>query len=69
MEERINNEYGNEKERTDENEYKCVIHRDITDDEKYTIWDTLDKLIEEFPDETSPVDMEEGVNNEDDDDK
>ena len=33
------------------------------------MWGTLDKVIEEFPDDTSPVDMEEGLNNEDDDEK
>ena len=29
----------------------------------------MDKVIEEFPDDTSPVEMEGGVNNEDDDEK
>ena len=26
------------------------------------MWGTLDKVIEEFPDDTSPVDMEEYIN-------
>ena len=29
----------------------------------------MDKVIEEFPDDTSPIDIEEGVNNEDNDEK
>ena len=33
------------------------------------MWDTLDKIIEEFPDDTYPIEMEEGVNNEYDDEK
>ena len=69
MEEVVNNEYEDEREITPENEYEGVIHRDMTENEKETIRDTLDKVIEECPDDTSPVDMEEGVNNEDDDEK
>ena len=46
-----------------------LIHRVVTEKGKETNRDTLDKAIEECPDETSPVEMEEGVNNEDYDEK
>ena len=62
MEEGVNNEDNDKKEITSENEYQGVIHRDIIEYEKETIWDTMDKVIEECPNATSPVDMEECVN-------
>ena len=34
-----------------------IIHRDIIENEKETNQDTVEKAIEEFPDDTSPVDM------------
>ena len=49
--------------------HERVIHRNSTKNEKEIIQDTLDKVLEEYPDYTSPVDMEEGVNNEYDDEK
>ena len=48
---------------------KKIIHRVITEKGKETNRDTLDKVIEGYTDNTSPVEMEEGVNNEDDDEK
>ena len=66
MEEGVKNEYGDGKEITAENEYEGEIHRYITENEKETNRYTLDKVIEGFPVYTSPVEMEEGVNNEDD---
>ena len=50
-------------------ERKKVIYRVITKNEKETNLDTLDKVIQELPDETYPVNIQEGVNNEDDDEK
>ena len=64
MEEVVNNEYEDEREITPENEYEGVIHRDMTENEKETIRDTLDKVIEECPDDTSPVEMQDCVNDE-----
>ena len=65
----VNNEYNDEKQITAENKGEGVIQRDITNNEKDTIQDTLDKLIEKLTDETSPVEMEEGVNNKDENEK
>ena len=65
----VNNEDDDEKEITSENEDEGVIHRVIIEYEKETNRDTLDKVIEECQDNTPPTDMEEGVNNEDDDEK
>ena len=67
MEEYVNNEDDDEKEITEKNEYECVIHIDIIEYEKDTIRDTLDKVIEEFPDETFPVDIQECVTDKVDD--
>ena len=36
---------------------------------KETNWDILDKVIEKFPDNITPYEMEECVHNEDDDEK
>ena len=58
----VNNEDDDKKEITADNEYEGVIHRNFTDNEKENIQDILDKVKEEFPDDTHPVDMEEGVN-------
>ena len=55
MEECVNNEDYDEKEKTVDNINEDVIHRDITENEKETNWVTLEKLIEEFPYDTSPV--------------
>ena len=62
MEEGIKNEDDDDKEITSQNEYEGVIHRDITENKKETILDTLEKVREECPDETYPVDMEDCVN-------
>ena len=69
MEEYVNNEDDDEKEITPENEHEGVIHINITDYKWDTIQDNLNKLIEELPNDTSPVEMEECVNNEDNDKK
>ena len=50
-------------------EKKKLIHRVIIEKGKETNWDTLDNAIEGCPHESFPVDMEEGVNNEDGDEK
>ena len=57
----VNNEDYDKKEITVKNGYEGVINRDITENERGIIQDTLDKVIEECPDETSSVEMEEGV--------
>ena len=36
-----------------------MIHRDINENETETNWDTLDKIIEEFPDITSKAMMKD----------
>ena len=41
-----------------------MIHRYITENENEHNQDILEKLIEECPEDTSPVKMEEGVNDE-----
>ena len=64
MEEFVNNEDDEKKEIIANNEYEGVVHRDVTEDLK--TWDTLDKVIEECLDYISPIDIEKGVNNEDD---
>ena len=69
MEKCVNNEDDDKKEITTQNEDEGVIHRDITEYEKDTNRDTLNKVTEECSDETSPIKMEEGVNNEEDDEK
>ena len=61
MEEGVNDEDDDEKEIKADNEDEYVIHRDITEYEKETNWDALDKLKGEFSDENSPVEMEERV--------
>ena len=66
MEKCVNNKEDDKKEITSENEDEGVIHRDITEYKKETNQDTLDKVIEESPDDTSPIDMEECVNNKND---
>ena len=43
---------------------KSVIHRYIIDNEKESDQDNLNKEIEEFPDVTTPADMEECLNDE-----
>ena len=43
-------------------EFKNIIQRDININGKESNWDTLDKLIEELPDITSPAMMEICVN-------
>ena len=65
MEEGVNNEEDDKKEITADNEDEGVIHRDIKEYEKYTIWYTWNKLIEECPYKNYSVDMEGGINNED----
>ena len=55
-----------EKKITPEKKDKNLIHRVITEMGKETNQDTLDKLIKGCPDDTSPVEMKEGVNNEND---
>ena len=67
MEGCLNDEYDDEKEKTADNVNEGVINRDITENEKETNQDTLKKLIEECPDDTSPVEMEDCVNDEVDD--
>ena len=47
MQKCVNNEDDDEKEITADNEDEGVINRDITEHEKETNQDTLDKLIEE----------------------
>ena len=47
------------REETTEIANKAVIHRDITESETETNQDTLNKVIEDFPDDTSRVNMEE----------
>ena len=61
MDEGLHNEDDDEKEITVENDDEGVIHIYITEYEKETIRDTFDNVIEECPDYTSPVDMEEWV--------
>ena len=46
-----------------------LIHIVITENDNETNQDTLDNIIEECPDYNFPAEMEEGVNNEDDDEK
>ena len=65
MEEYVNNEDDDQKEKTAENKNDDVIHRYITENEKENNWDTLEKVTEECPDNTSPFEIEEGLNNED----
>ena len=48
---------------------KSVIHRIITENEKWINWDTLDKVTEEFRDDKTEDEMEEGVNKKDGDEK
>ena len=43
---------------------KGVIHKYIEDNEKETNRDTSNKVIEEFPDDTTPYDMKECGNDE-----
>ena len=50
--------------KTAENKNEGVIHTDITENEKETNWDTLKKVIEKWAYDTSPVVMEEFVNDE-----
>ena len=56
MEKCLNNEDDADTEITSENEDECEIQRDITEYEKDTMRDNLDKLIGKCPDDTSPVD-------------
>ena len=67
MEKCVDNEEDVKTEITAENEDEGVIHTVIIQYEKENNWDTLDKVIEECPDDTSPTYMEEVVNNKDDD--
>ena len=69
MEKWINNEEDDKKEITADSEDEGVIHRISKEYEKDTNGDTLDKVIESLPYDTSPIEMEEGVNNEYDDQK
>ena len=46
-----------------------MIRRDITENERETNQDNFEKVIEGYPDYTSPVDMEEVVHNEEDREK
>ena len=57
MEECVNNEDDDEKKKA-ENINEGVIHRYITEKEKETNWDNLEKVIEELSYDTHPVDME-----------
>ena len=41
------------------NENEGVIHRDITENEIETNWDTLNRVTKEFPDNTPPIVIEE----------
>ena len=62
MEEVVNNEEYHEQNITAENKDEIVIHRDITQNEHKNNRDNFDKITEEFTEDTSPVDMEEYVN-------
>ena len=62
MEECVHNENNDEKET--ENEYEGVIQIYITQNEHETNQHTFDKVIEVCPYDTTPVEMEEGINNE-----
>ena len=64
MEKCVNNEDDEDKEKT-ENKNGGVIHRYITENEKETNRDTLEKLIEELLHYTTRSEMEKCVNNED----
>ena len=46
------------RKKTVENKNEGEINIDITEKEKCTNWDTLEKVIVECPDDTSPVQME-----------
>ena len=48
---------------------KGLIHIYVTDNKKETNLDTLNAVMEEWPDDTTPVEMEICVNDEDDDEK
>ena len=54
------------KEKNADSKNEGVIHRNITENENETNWYTLKKLIEEYPDNTPQIDMEECVNDKDD---
>ena len=69
MQKCVNIKEDDKKEITAENKDEVLIHRVSTQYEKETNQDTLNKVIEEFPYDTSPIDMEEVVNNGDDDEK
>ena len=69
MEEGVKNDVNDEKEITAENEDLGVINRYVIENEVETNQDILDKVLSEWPDDTSPIGMEEGVNNEDDGEK
>ena len=49
----------NKKQETSEKINEGVIHRDIIDNKKETKWNTLNKVIEELPGDTTPADIEE----------
>ena len=57
------------KKKMEDNKNEGVIHRDITDNEKETNRNILKNVIEEWPYDTTPADMEECVNDENDDEK
>ena len=57
------------KSKKQKNKNEGVIHIDITENKKETNRDTLNNLIEEFPDDTTSEEMEECLNDEDDDEQ
>ena len=61
MEEGVNNQDGEGKEIIAQNEDEGVIHRDITENEREINRNTLNKVREEIPDDSSPVEMDKGV--------
>ena len=69
MEKSVNNEEDDKKEISAENEDEGLIQIVSTEYQIEINRDTMYKLTEEFPYGTSPIEMEEGVNNEDDDKK
>ena len=69
MEECADYEDNCEKEKTAATESEGVIHRDITENKEKNNQYIMRKVIEEFPDDITPADMEKCVNYEDNVDK
>ena len=57
------------KKKTTEKRNEGLIHRDTTHNEKETNRDNLNKVTEEWSDDTTPADMEECVSDKDNDKK